>query len=77
MAGTSIKLDKKLVNFARSIGAVEKRSAPKQIELWANIGRMAMENPDLSYEMIRDILIGKTQAEAGELEPYIFGEGET
>jgi hypothetical protein len=74
MAGISIKLNQEFVKFARSIGKIENRSAPKQIEFWAKVGRIAMENPDLNYEMIRDILIGKAQVDAGELEPYIFGK---
>ena len=77
MAGISIKLNEELVKIARNIGKVENRSAPKQIEFWAKVGRIAMENPDLTYEMIRDILIGKAQLDAGELEPFIFRKSPT
>ena len=77
MAGISIKLNEKLVKNARNVGKIENRSAPKQIEFWAKVGRIAMENSDLTYEMIRDILIGQAQAEAGELEPFSFGDEPT
>jgi hypothetical protein len=49
---------------------------PKQIEYWAKIGRISIENPDLSYKMIHDILLGLSQAENGETEDYNFGSFE-
>ncbi|MBC8323689.1 MAG: hypothetical protein H8E70_08995 [Candidatus Marinimicrobia bacterium] len=76
MSSIAIKLNEKLIKSARERGRVEHRSAPKQLEFWAKIGRIAEDNPDLPFEMIRDILLGKAQAEAGELDPYAFGEGE-
>ncbi|MBV9471125.1 MAG: hypothetical protein JOZ57_17950, partial [Abitibacteriaceae bacterium] len=53
--GITVNLDKGLVNFARSYSSVQNRSIPKQIEHWAKIGRIAEENPDLSYNVIKDI----------------------
>lgn len=69
---TPVKLSDELVNQAKSYAAVYSRSVPKQIEHWSRIGRIAEENPDLSYEFIRDILLGLEEAERGELTEFRF-----
>jgi hypothetical protein len=43
---------------------------PKQIEYWSQIGKIAAENPDLPFSVIRDILIADQEEPAGE---YQFG----
>ena len=48
----------------------DSRVIVKQIEYWSQIGKVAEENPDLPFAMIRDILIAK-QEEA--VEEYRFG----
>jgi len=48
------------------------RSLVDQIEHWAKIGRIAEENPDLNYDLIKSILIAQQEAQAGKLEPYDF-----
>ncbi|MBV9471120.1 MAG: hypothetical protein JOZ57_17925, partial [Abitibacteriaceae bacterium] len=63
-------LDKGLVNFARSYSSVQNRSIPKQIEHWAKIGRIAEENPDLSYNVIKDILLGLEDVKKGNITEY-------
>lgn len=54
----------------RSYGKIEHRSVPKQIEYWSQIGKIAAENPDLPYSVIRDILIADQEEPVGE---YQFG----
>jgi len=44
-----------------------------QIEYWAMIGKCAEENPDLTYSLIKEILIGLTELEQGEFSEYQFG----
>lgn len=44
-------------------------SVPKQIEFWSRICKIAEENPDLPFFMIRDILIADQEAVVGE---YVF-----
>ena len=68
--GISVNLDKALVDVARSYSVVESRSVPKQIEHWAMIGRIAEENPDLGYEVIRGILLGLEDVKNGNVEEY-------
>ena len=71
---TTVKLSDKLVSEARRFGAVYSRSTPKQIEYWSRIGKIAEENPDLSYAFIREILIAQEEVKEGELSEYQFGE---
>lgn len=65
----NVKLSDKLVEQARSCGQVQHRSTPKQIEYWSQIGKIAEENPDLSFFMIRDLLVADQEAVVGE---YVF-----
>ena len=65
----ALKLSDSLVEDAKVIGAAEHRSVPKQIEYWSQIGKIAEENPDLPFFMIRDILIADQEAVVGE---YVF-----
>jgi len=62
----NVKLRKKLVDLARQQGAVEGRSVPKQIEYWSQIGRIATENPDLPFSVIREILIADQEETVDE-----------
>ncbi|MGH1403010.1 MAG: TA system antitoxin ParD family protein [Alphaproteobacteria bacterium] len=70
---TTIKLSDDIVNEAKRYGAVYRRSTPKQIEYWSNIGKIAEENPDLSYNFIKDILLAKAELEDQQVTPYKFG----
>jgi hypothetical protein len=70
---TAVKLSDKLINEARRYGRVCSRSTPKQIEYWARIGKIAEDNPDLSYDFIKNMLISKQESDEGETTPYHFG----
>lgn len=72
-SGTTVKLSEKLINEARRYGSVCSRSTPKQIEHWSRIGKIAEENPDLSYDFIKGIMLAKLEVEDGEVAPYKFG----
>ena len=54
---TTIRLPDELGASARKYGKANSRSAAQQIEFWVKTGITAEENPDLSYEFIKDILI--------------------
>jgi len=62
----NVKLPKKLIDLAGQQGAVEGRSVPKQIEYWSQIGRIATENPDLPFSVIREILIADQEETVDE-----------
>jgi len=68
----SVRLPDSLVQQAQSVGEVMSRSGARQIEHWAKIGRIAEENPDLTYEFIKDVLISKVEMDSGLVEDYKF-----
>jgi len=70
---TAIKLDSELVETARIYASAAHRSTPKQIEHWATLGRIAEQNPDLSYEFIIGLLQARAQVKAGDVTEYSFG----
>ncbi|WP_039758475.1 TA system antitoxin ParD family protein [Bartonella queenslandensis] len=70
---TNIKLSDELVSEAKRYAAVYSRSLPKQIEYWSRIGKIAEENPDLSFEFIQAILLGKQENKDGHVTPFEFG----
>lgn len=71
---TTIKLSDELIDEARRYGGVYSRSAPKQIEYWSRIGKIAEENPDIPYSFIKDILIARSEvSDKKAVTPYKFG----
>lgn len=46
----AVKLSEHIVSEAKVISKALNRSVSGQIEHWAKIGRLAEENPDLTYE---------------------------
>ncbi len=69
---TTVRLSDEMVETAKQYAKVEHRSAAKQIEYWAMLGRAAIENPDLPVEFIRDTLIAMEEVKAGKGTPYKF-----
>lgn len=72
--GIAVKLSDALLSDAKVASKALHRSVPGQIEHWARIGKIAEENPDLSYDMIRNILIANEEVQAGKLTPYEFDD---
>ncbi len=70
----AIELSENIITEAKIISKVLNRSVAGQIEHWAKIGRIAEENPDLTYELIKNILIAQEEVSAGKTEPYVFNE---
>ncbi len=62
----NVKISETLVEQARRYASVQHRSVPKQIEYWSQIGKIAEENPDLPFSVIRDILIADQEEPVGE-----------
>lgn len=69
----SVRVNDELYHRADQYGAVYSRSASKQLEFWAKIGLIAEENPDLSYDFIKELLLAKKELEDGDVTPYRFG----
>ena len=73
MNNRAVKLSSEILEEADKYAAVFFRSVPKQIEHWARIGKIAEENPDLTYDFIKDILLGVEDLKAGNVSEYRFG----
>ncbi len=69
----AVRVSDKLVREARLFSKVDNRSLTGQIEHWARIGKCAEENPDLTYILIKEILIGLEELDQGESSEYMFG----
>jgi len=67
---SAVKLSQEIITEARVISKALNRSVAGQIEYWAKIGKIAEENPDLTYDFIKNILIAQQEVEMGNLEPY-------
>lgn len=65
---TTVKLSENIISEAKIISRALNRSLAGQIEHWAKIGRLAEENPDLTYEFIKNILIAQQEALADKLD---------
>lgn len=65
----NVKLSESLVKQAKTHAHIHHRSVPKQIEHWSRIGKIAEENPDLPFSMLRDILIADQESTVGD---YVF-----
>jgi hypothetical protein len=70
---SAVRVSEELVREARIFSKVDQRSLTGQIEHWAKIGKCAEENPGLTYNLIKDILIGLVELEQGESSKYEFG----
>ena len=68
----AVKLSDNIVSDAKIMSKAFNRSIAGQIEYWAKIGKIVEENPDLTYELIKNILIAQQEVEANRLEEYIF-----
>jgi len=66
----SIRIDDAFYQEAKSQAKAEFRSIPNQVEYWARIGKIALENPELSIEAIQGLLVARHQ----EAEPFEFRE---
>lgn len=70
---TAVRISEKLVNEAKKYSRIDHRSITGQIEHWAKVGKCAEENPDLTYSLIKEILMGLEELEQGEKSEYKFG----
>lgn len=70
---TAVRISEELAEEARKFSRVDHRSLTGQIEHWARIGKCAEENPDLTYSLIKEILMGIEELERGEKSEYKFG----
>lgn len=63
---TNVKLPDELVERARRTATAENRSVPKQIEYYYRLAQIAEENPDLSFSLIRELLLADAEEATNE-----------
>ena len=69
----AIRISEELVGEAKKYSKIDHRSLTGQIEHWARIGKCSEENPDLTYNLIKEILIGIEELDQNEKTEYQFG----
>ena len=69
----AIRISDGLADQAKKYSRVEHRSLAGQIEHWAKVGKYAEENPGLTYDLIKEIMIGIDELENDEKTEYNFG----
>jgi hypothetical protein len=69
----AIRISATLVSEAKKYSKIDHRSLTDQVEHWARIGKCAEENSDLTYSLIKEILIGIEELNQGEKTEYKFG----
>ncbi|BEI23098.1 TA system antitoxin ParD family protein [Vibrio fluvialis] len=67
----SVRLDDGFVSHAKVHAEAENRSLPKQIEYWAKIGQIMIDNPDLSYEFVHETLLATEEIKQGLAKRYV------
>ena len=70
---SAVRISENLINEAKKYSRIDHRSITGQIEHWARIGKCAEENPDLTYDLIKEILIGIEELDGGEISQYKLG----
>jgi len=69
---TAVRISDELLDEAKKYSKIDHRSLTGQIEHWARVGKCAEENPDLTYDLIKEILIGIAELDQGEKSEYEF-----
>jgi hypothetical protein len=64
--GKPVKLSDTLIESAATIAAREHRSIPNQIEYYFKLAAIADDNPDLSFNLIKDILHAQSAGPVGD-----------
>jgi len=73
MNSIAVRLSEDIVRTAGVYAPANFRSVPKQIEHWAKIGKIAEENPDLPYDLIKKLLDVREEMKTEKPIPYAFG----
>ena len=63
-ASTSIRIDQRLYDQARTEALAEHRTIAGQVEYWATVGRAALDNPDLPVSFIAESLASMAEPRA-------------
>ncbi len=57
----SVRVNDALYQEARAHAHAERRTIARQLEFWVRIGKVALDNPDLPTEFVKDLLIARAE----------------
>lgn len=63
-----VMLSEQLVSSAKQQAALDNRSVAEQIEYWSRAGKLVIDNPDLPFGVIQEILVADSESPVGEYE---------
>ncbi|OAM00648.1 TA system antitoxin ParD family protein [Wolbachia endosymbiont of Dactylopius coccus] len=66
----TVNLDGEFEKVVQSRSMLQNRSMPQQIEHWAKVGQIVEDNPELSYNIIKEVLSGIEDTKLGNIEEY-------
>ena len=69
---TMIRVSLEMMNDAKKYSKAYSRTPPKQIEFWARIGKIAEDNPDLTFSEIKETLLSLSDLKEGKVDAYKF-----
>lgn len=69
---TMVRISMEMMRDAKAYGKAYNRTPPKQIEFWSKVGKIAEENPNLTFEDIKLLLLSLSEKEEGKVEDYKF-----
>jgi hypothetical protein len=67
---TSIRIEQKLYDQAKTDAIAEHRTISGQVEYWAKVGRAALDNPDLPVSFITESLASMAESRE-EAVPFV------
>ena len=69
-----IEISGDLVKATTLAGQAENKSAEQQIEAWAKLGRICLENPELPVVFVAEVLEAEEERKQGIMSEYHFGQ---
>jgi len=69
---TVVRISDELANDARHRSKVEQHSMTAQLEYWVKIGKAGEDNPDLTFALLEEIMISRSEIESSQGEEYVF-----
>ncbi len=68
-----VRIEDELYEQAKAAAKGECRTISGQLEFWAKMGKVALDNPDLPIEFVRELLIARTE-DRRQLAPFAPGQ---
>jgi hypothetical protein len=70
---TVVRISDELANVDRHRSKVEQRSMTAQLEYWVKIGMAGEDNPNMTFALLKEIMIARSEIESSQGEEYVFG----